>query len=81
MTMTKQSPAFAIAYGIWCRNHKGYKLCAAGLAAMAVVYPAVFARTEAAWVMIASTIPLLSIFVFVLNGAIFAEEPGSLSSR
>jgi hypothetical protein len=81
MTMTMRCPAMAIGYGIWCRNQKGYKLCAAALAAMAIVYPAVFARSTAAWVLIASTIPLLSIFAFVLNSAIFAEEPGSLSSR
>ena len=81
MIMTIQSPALAIGYGIWCRNHKGYKVCAAGLAAMAIVYPAVFTRTGAAWLLVASMIPLLGIFAFVLNAVIFAEDPGSLSSR
>ena len=40
------SPAFAIAYGIWARNRHGFLLCAAGLAAMALFYPLLFAYSR-----------------------------------
>ena len=75
-----QSPALAIALSIWARNRKGYLLCAAGLAAMTVVYPVLFAYSRSAVTLMASTIPLVGIFSYLLNSAIFAQEPGSLSS-
>ena len=75
-----QSPAFAIAYGLWARNKKGYLLCGAVMLTLALFYPLLFAYTRSAAAVIASTIPLLGIFSFVLNSVIFAQEPGSLSS-
>jgi hypothetical protein len=75
-----QSPAFAIAYSIWARNRTGYVLCAAGLAATALCYPALFAYSRSLGTLIASTIPLVGIFSYLLNSAIFAQEPGNLSS-
>jgi len=75
-----QSPASAIAYGIWARNRAGYLWCAAGLLALAAVYPFLFAYSRAWAVLIASMIPLVGIFSYLLNSAIFAQEPGSLSS-
>jgi hypothetical protein len=78
--MTVQSPAFAIALSIWARNRMGYLLCAAGLAAMALFYPALFAYSRSPETLIASTTPLVVIFSFLLNSAIFAQQPGSLSS-
>jgi hypothetical protein len=74
------SPPFAIAYGIWVRNQTGFLLCAAGLAAMALVYPMLFAYSLASATLIASTIPLIAIFTYVLNATIFAQEPGNLTS-
>ena len=74
------SPAYAIALSIWARNRTGYLLCAAGLAAMAAVYPVLFAYSRSVVTLIASTIPLVGIFSYLLNSAIFAQEPGSLSS-
>jgi hypothetical protein len=78
--MTVQSPAFGIAYGIWARNKKGYIVCAAGLAAMAIFYPALFAYSRTPATLIGSTIPVVGIFTYVLNSLIFAQQPGNLSS-
>ncbi len=44
------------------------------------MYPLLFAYSRAWGTLIASTIPLIGIFSYVLNSAIFAQEPGSLSS-
>ncbi len=75
-----QSPASAIAYTIWARNRAGYLWCAAGLLALAAVYPMLFAYSRAWGTIIASAIPLIGIFGYILNSAIFAQEPGNLSS-
>jgi hypothetical protein len=75
-----QSPALAIAYSIWIRNRKGYRLSAATLAATAALYPALFAYSSAWGTLVASMIPLVGVFAYVLNSTIFAQEPGNLSS-
>jgi hypothetical protein len=74
------SPAFAIAYGIWVRNQTGFLICIASLFVMALVYPFLFAYSAAPATLIASTIPLIGIFSYVLNATIFAQEPGNLAS-
>ncbi len=73
-------PALAIGYGIWVRHQFGFLICAAGLAVMALCYPLLFAYSRAPAVLLASTIPLIGIFTYVLNATIFAQEPGSLAS-
>src|SRR5262249_38232155 len=78
--LTVQSPALAIAYSIWVRNRKGYRLSAATLVATAALYPALFAYSRAWGSLIASVIPLVGVFAYVLNSTIFAQEPGNLSS-
>jgi hypothetical protein len=75
-----RSPELAIAYAVWARNRTGFLICAAGLAAMALVYPAIFAFSRTWGTLVASTIPLFAIFPYVLNASIFAQEPGSLAS-
>jgi hypothetical protein len=75
-----QTPAAAIAYFIWARNRTGFLCCAAGLAAMALVYPVLFGYSRSLGTLIASTIPLVGIFGYALNATIFAQEQGSLSS-
>ena len=75
-----QSHALAFGYGIWVRNHVGFLICAAGLAVMALFYPFLFAYSRSPTVLLASTIPLIGIFSYVLNATIFAQEPGSLAS-
>ncbi len=74
------SPALAIGYGIWVRHQTGFMVCAAGLATMALFYPLLFAYSAAYATLIASTIPLIAIFTYVLNATILAQEPGSLAS-
>ena len=74
------SVAFGFAYGIWVRNQIGFMLCAAGLLAMALFYPLLFAYSKAPAVLVASTIPLVFIFTYVLNSTIFAQDTGSLAS-
>jgi hypothetical protein len=74
------SLAVAFGYGIWVRNQIGFLICAAGLGVMAVFYPLLFAYSRAPSVLLASTIPLIGIFSYVLNATIFAQEPGSLAS-
>jgi hypothetical protein len=78
--LTVRSPGLAIVFGIWARNRTGYTICALGLAAMALVYPAIFAFSRAGYTLVATAIPLVGIFGYLLNSVIFAEEPGSLSS-
>ena len=74
-----QSPAFAIGYGIWARNQKGYMLARRAGGDGRRCIRLLFACTAArAGTLIASTIPLVGIFAYVLNSAIFAQEPGSL---
>ncbi len=74
------SVAFAFAYGIWVRNQLGFVLCGAGLLAMAFFYPLLFAYSTAPATLVASTVPLVFIFTYVLNSTIFAQETGSLAS-
>lgn len=78
--LTMHFPALAIGYGIWVRHQFGFLICAAGLAVMALCYPLLFAYSRAPAVLLASTIPLIGIFTYVLNATIFAQEPGSLAS-
>jgi hypothetical protein len=78
--MTMHSPALAFGYGIWVRNQIGFLICAAGLVVMGLVYPLLFSFSVAPSTLIASTIPLIGIFSYVLNATIFAQEPGSLAS-
>ena len=75
-----RSPALGIAESIWARNRSGFLCCAAVLAAMALVYPAIFAFSRTWATLVASAIPLIGVFGYVLNAAVFAQEPGSLSS-
>jgi len=75
-----KSAALGIGYLIWCRNQTGFIASAAGLAAMAIAYPALFAYTRSLAAVVASTIPLVAIFSYVLNACVFAGEPGSMSS-
>jgi hypothetical protein len=74
------SPELAIAYGIWVRNQTGFVVCAAALLAMALFYPALFAYSVAPATLIASTIPLIGVFSYVLNATVFAQDAGSLAS-
>jgi hypothetical protein len=74
------SPALAFGYCIWVRNQVGFLICAAGLVVMALVYPLLFSFSAAPSTLVASTIPLIGIFSYVLNATIFAQEPGSLAS-
>ena len=74
------SPALAFGYGIWVRNQLGFLICAAGLVVMALCYPLLFAYSTSPSVLLASTIPLVGIFSYVLNATIFAQDPGSLAS-
>jgi hypothetical protein len=74
------SPALAIAYGIWVRNQTGFVVCAAALLAMALFYPALFAYSVTPATLIASTIPLIGVFSYVLNATVFAQDAGSLAS-
>ena len=74
------SVPFGFAYGIWVRNQLGFLLCAVGLVTMALFYPLLFALSKAPSTLVASTIPLVFIFTYVLNSTIFAQETGSLAS-
>jgi hypothetical protein len=47
---------------------------------MAICYPALFAYSRSWATLIASTIPLVGVFSYLLNSAVFAQDPGSLSS-
>ena len=75
-----KSAALGIGYLIWCRHKRGFIASAAGLAAMAIVYPVLFAYTRVLSAVVLSTIPLIAIFGFVLNACLFTEEPGSMVS-
>jgi hypothetical protein len=75
-----KSAALGIGYLIWCRHKRGFIASAAGLAAMTIVYPVLFAYTRVVSAVVVSTIPLIAIFGFVLNACLFTEEPGSMVS-
>ena len=47
---------------------------------MAIAYPFLFSFTRSPAVVIASTMPLIAVFAFVLNSLLVVDEPGSLSS-
>jgi hypothetical protein len=76
-----RSPAFAIAWSILSRHRTGFIVSAATLAALAIVFPLLAAFTPATTVAVASSVPLVGIFAFVMNSLLFAEDQGSLSSR
>ena len=76
-----QSPALAFAYGIWVRNQIGLSALRGGACRDGPVLSAAFRLQHgAALCSLASTIPLIGIFAYVLNATIFAQEPGSLAS-
>jgi hypothetical protein len=75
-----KSAALAIGYLIWCRHKHGLIASAVALAAMAVLYPALFAVARGPVAVGVSVAPLIVIFGFVLNACLFSEEAGSMDS-
>jgi len=73
--------ALAIARSLWWRNRRGLITSASTVAVMAVLYPLLFARTHAEWVLAASALPLVGVFGVIWNGLLFVEEHGNMSSN
>lgn len=78
--MPRGSPALAIALQLWFRHRGGFLAVAVTVLAMAVACPPLFAHTQSPAVLVASILPLLGVFGYIMNALLFAEEVGNLSS-
>ncbi len=75
-----RGPAFAIPWGVWCRHRGAFLASAVTLFAMAVAYPLLFATVWEPAAVLASVLPPVVVFGFVMNALLFVDDYGSLAA-
>src|SRR5262249_38308246 len=75
-----RGPAFAIPWGVWARHRWAFLASAGTLLAMAVAYPLLFARVSEPAAILASVLPPVVVFGFVMNALLFVDDHGSVAA-
>jgi hypothetical protein len=75
-----RGPAFAIPWGVWSRHRWAFLASAGTLLAMAVAYPLLFARVSEPAAVLASVLPPVVVFGFLMNALLFVDDYGSVAA-